>query len=312
MTKYFIAGGAGFIGSTLAHYLIKNPENQIVVYDNLSSGDIHFLDDICHLNNLKIVLDDIKNFDRLRIKMAGSDVVFHFASNADIAAAVNNPLIDFENGALLTQNVLEAMRINGIKKIIYASGSGVFGKTRGRVAHENYHPMIPISTYGASKLYGESLISAYCNMFDMDGKAYRFANVVGRRQTHGICFDFIRRLKEYPKKLHILGDGKQIKGYIHVDDVIDGIMMTKDSRNQYDYFNLAPKDRITVTEIADAVVEEMGLKNVEYEYTGGLSWKGDVADIKMSSGRARKYGWRPQYTSKEAIRKSIREMLEKE
>jgi UDP-glucose 4-epimerase len=308
-----MAGACGFILSTFLHRLInEEPQSEFIVYDNLSSGKLEFLDDIKDNPRLKIIIGDVKDLPKLTESMKSCDIVFHFCSNADISAAVNNPTIDFYEGALLTQNILEAMRLNGIKKIVYASGSGVFGETHGRTATENYHPMIPSSTYGASKLYGEALISAYCNMFDFNGKVYRFANVVGRFQTHGCGFDFIKKLKNNPKELQILGNGRQIKGYIYVDDVIDGILATYNSKNQYDYFNLAPKARITVKEIADIAAEEMGLSNVEYKYSGDISWRGDVKDIKMSAGRAKKYGWNPKYTTQEAVRKSIREMLGKE
>jgi len=311
--KYFMAGGCGFILSSIINKLMKEePESEFVIYDNLSSGKCEFLDNIINNPRIKIVIGDIKNLSSLTYFMEGCSCVHHFASNADISKAMSDPTIDFYEGALLTQNILEAMRINGIKRIIYASGSGVFGYTHKEIATEDYHPMIPVSTYGASKLYGESLISSYCNMFDMDGKVYRFANVVGKNQTHGICFDFIRKLKSNPRELQILGNGRQIKGYIYIDDVINGILATRNSENQYDYFNLAPKDRITVNEIADIVVEEMGLCNVKYEYTGDISWKGDVTDIEMSSEKAKRYGWEPQYTSKQAIQKSVREMLGKE
>lgn len=309
--KYFIAGGAGFIGSEMAHKL-WNDGHEIIIYDNLSSGNIKLIEDLIHKERFYFYKADIKNLKILTECMQGCDVVFHFASNADIAKAMLDPTIDFYEGALLTQNILEAMRLNKIKKIIYASGSGVFGETHKKVAHENYHPMIPVSTYGASKLYGEALISSYCNMFDMYGRVYRFANVVGKNQTHGCAFDFIKKLKDNSNELEILGNGKQIKGYIHVDDIINGILLTQDSKHQYDYFNLAPKARITVTEIANIVVEEMGLSNVKYKYSGDISWKGDVADIKMSANKAKKYGWNPKFTTQEAVTKSIREMLGKE
>ena len=224
-----------------------------------------------------------------------------------------DPTIDFYEGTLLTQNILEAMRVNGIKKIVYASGSGTYGCTGLFKAHEEL-PSFPISTYGASKVAGEALISAYCHMFDMRGTAYRFANVIGRNSTHGVIKDFIAKLKANPKELHILGSGDQFKGYMHVNDILDGINQTCFAHaSNYDVMNLAPNSQITVNEIANMVVEAMGLENVKYTYGGGFGgWRGDVPQIVMDSEKARKLGWRPLYTSKEAVWKSIREMLGKE
>jgi len=313
--RYFIAGGAGFIGSELAKALLKKEPNcEIIIYDNFSNGNLNFLISIpLWKSNIKIVAADIKDLERLTREMDNCDIVYHFASNADIAKAVADPTIDFYEGTLLTQNILEAMRINGIKRIVYASGSGIFGDTKGKIASEDYHPMKPISPYGASKLAGEALISAYCHMFDMNGIAFRFANVVGGNQTHGVTYDFINKLKINPHVLKILGNGEQIKGYIHVDDVINGLLNIDSIWNQnYSFFNLAPDDRITVKEIADIVIQEMGLDGVVCEYSGDMSWKGDVADITMSYEYAKRLGWKPTYTSKQAITKSIKEMLRKE
>jgi UDP-glucose 4-epimerase len=310
--RYFVAGAAGFIASNFINRLIKlYPDAEIIAYDNLSStGNWNLLTWAREHGNIKFIHSDVKNLNDVILYMKGASTVLHFSSNPDISKATTHPNIDFWEGTFLTQNILEAMRINAVKKIIYASGSGVFGNTGEVVADEDYHPMLPISTYGASKLAGEALICSYCHMFDMVGRAYRFANVVGKNQTHGICFDLIRKLKENPTKLKILGNGKQKKGYIYVEDVIDGILMTeKKCDNKYDYFNLSPDTQITVKEIADIVVQEMGLTNVKYEYSGEISWKGDVSLIKMSSKKAMAYGWKCSYTSEEAIRKSVQEML---
>jgi UDP-glucose 4-epimerase len=315
--KYFIAGGAGFIGSEMAHKL-WNEGHEIIIYDNLSSGNIKLIEDLIHKERFYFYKADIKDLKTLVECMQGCDAVLHFASNADISKAINDPTIDFYEGTLLTQNILEAMRINGIKEIIYASGSGVYGDNLGcEPVDEDFSPMAPISPYGASKLAGEAMISAYCHMFDIHSRVYRFANVIGKNSTHGILKDFIAKLKENPTKLYILGDGKQTKGYIHVSDILTGIEKTKDSKcygipYKYDYFNLAPDGLITVNRIAQMVMEEMGLRLVIFEYSGKTSWKGDVANIEMSSKKARSYGWQPQFTTEQAVRKSIREMLGKE
>lgn len=309
--KYFVAGAAGFISSQIINRLVSlYPDIEIVAYDNLSSGNPRYLNWAIAHGNVRFVVADIKDLNTLILYMKDCAVTYHFASNADISKAVIDPTVDFREGTCLTQNILEAMRFNAVKKIIYASGSGVFGNTGEIIADEDYHPMLPISTYGASKLAGEALICSYCHMFDIIGRSYRFANVVGGKSTHGIIKDFVEKLSKNPFYLKILGSGKQKKGYIYVEDVIDGIFMTeKKCTEKYDYFNISPDNQITVKEIADIVVEEMGLDNVKYEYSGETSWKGDVSLIKMSSNKAKAYGWKCSYTSEEAIRKATREML---
>ena len=243
--------------------------------------------------------------------MAGHDCVFLFASNPDIAKSMTQPDIDFWEGTYLVQNVIEAMRINQIKKIIYASGSGIYGETGYQEVSENYAPLLPISTYGASKLAGEAIICSYCHMFDITGRAYRFANVVGPNQTHGVAYDFIRKLKKNPHHLPILGDGTQSKSYIYVDDIIDAILLSDQlSEEKFDFYNVATGDYITVKEIADIVVEEMGLKDVDFQFSGGdRGWKGDVPVVRFNLKKIHSFGWRSKLNSQEAIRQSVRAML---
>ena len=182
--NYFIVGGVGFIGSHLVKTLItEEPGARVVIYDNFSSGQMWHLEGFEHHANLRIVKEDIKNKEALVQAMSGAEVVYHFASNPDISKAVTQPDIDFWEGTYLTNNVLEAMRIQGVKKLLYASGSGVYGDTGTLEVGEDYAPMLPISTYGASKLSCEALVGAYCHMFDMTAHVFRFANVVGPHQT---------------------------------------------------------------------------------------------------------------------------------
>ena len=311
--RALVAGGAGFIGSHLVRRLIETGAESVVVYDNFSSGQMWHLEGLLNESRLRIVEADIKDLPRLTVEMAGVETVYHFASNPDIAKAVQQPDIDFWEGTYLTQNILEAMRLVGAKKIVYASGSGVYGDTGLLEVREDFGPLLPISTYGASKLAGEALICSYCRMFDMIARVYRFANVVGPRQTHGVAYDFIRRLRENPRNLRILGDGNQSKSYIHVDDVLDAIFWT-DARStrQFDYFNVATGDYITVSEIADLVVDEMRLsrEQVEYEFTGGdRGWKGDVPVVRFDLTKIHALGWEARWPSREAMRRAIQAML---
>ena len=232
---------------------------------------------------------DVRDLSALRRAIANHDVVIHLAANSDIAKAVEQPRIDFEAGTLLTQNVLEAMRETSVARIVFTSGSGVYGDVPPGKIPEDYPHLRPISTYGASKLASESLISAYCHMFGMVGTVVRFANVVGPMMTHGVTYDFIHRLKKQPRQLAILGDGNQTKPYIHVDDVIDAVLLLlKRQTTSYDCYNVASEDQLTVRQIAGLVVEEMGLGAVTYKFTGGdRGWRADVPVYHLDSRRLR-------------------------
>ena len=313
--KVFISGGAGFIGSHLVHRLLAVPEvEEIVIFDNFSSGKESYLAEARNDSRVKVTEADLKDLPAVTSAMAGCDTVFHLAANPDIAKAVTQPDIDFWEGTYLTQHVLEAMRTNRVRKILYTSGSGVYGENPSVAFGEDYGPCIPISTYGASKLACEGLIAAYCHMFELKGRAFRFANVVGGRQTHGVGYDFIRRLQADPERLRILGDGTQRKSYVHVDDVLAAIRLA-DARTtkSYDVFNVATDDYITVREIADLAVEVSGipLGRTRYEFTGGdRGWKGDVPVVRFDCSKIKGLGWQARRTSAEAMTAAMKAMLE--
>jgi UDP-glucose 4-epimerase len=313
LTKYFIVGGAGFIGSHLVRHILKSEkESFVTIYDNFSSGKMWHLDEVKEFKNLKIITGDIKDLLLLKSSMKGNDIIYHFASNPDISKAITQPDIDFWEGTYLTNNVLEAMRVNNIKKLLYASGSGIYGDTGFLEINENYAPLLPISTYGASKLSCEALISSYCFMFDMNAAAFRFANVVGPNQTHGIGYDFVRKLLSDPSKLEILGDGTQSKSYIYVNDIIEALRLIElKYLNNFSYFNVATLDFISVKEIADIVVELLKLSKVEYNFTGGdRGWKGDVPIVRLNSDKIRNLGWKNLYSTEDAIIKSVSSIIE--
>jgi UDP-glucose 4-epimerase len=310
---YLIIGGAGFIGSHLVNRLLNEEKvSKVVIYDNFSSGKMWHLEDLKDNKNLSIIEADIKEMDKLTAAMENIDVVYHFASNPDISKAVTQPDIDFWEGTFLTNNILEAMRKKNVKKLVYASGSGVYGDTGITEVDEDYSPMLPISTYGASKLACEALISSYCYMFDINAAAFRFANVVGPHQTHGVGYDFIKRLLQNPKELAILGDGTQSKSYIYVSDIINAIRHIElKFLIEFNYYNVGTLDSISVTEIADIVTGIMHLKDVKYSYSGGKrGWKGDVPVIRLNSGKIRNLGWQNKYNTTEAITLSVKSMNE--
>ena len=308
----FVAGGAGFIGSHLVRRLLSDSfVKKIIVYDNFSSGKYQYMDDVKKDPRLVIIEGDIKNLEKLKSTMTKIDVVFHLASNPDISKAIRFPDVDFWEGTYLTQNILEAMRLNCVKNIFYTSGSGVYGEMGSYKCPEDHGPLMPISTYAASKIAGEAMICSYCHMFDMTGFSFRFANVVGPRQTHGVAYDFVRRLRESPEALKILGDGSQSKSYIYVEDVLDAIfLVAKKSQLRYDCFNVATEDYITVKQIADMVIKSMKLKNVQCEFSGGdRGWKGDVPVIRFDLEKIHSLGWRTKKTSVEAMQCAIDAMI---
>jgi UDP-glucose 4-epimerase len=306
-TQSFIAGGAGFIGSHLARALLCRGDQRVVVFDNLSSGSYAHLDGLLEEPRLTLVEADLQEVDKVVEAMRGSEHAYLLAANPDIAAAVHDPAIDFWHGTYLAQNAIEAARICGVPRITYASGSGVYGDSAKNELDEKYGPLLPVSTYGASKLGCEALLSAYTHMFGLNAVAFRFANVVGAGQTHGVTYDFVRRLREQPSRLHILGDGRQSKSYIHVSDVVSAMLTVADlGWNGFEVFNAGTGEHITVTEIAELVSSRMGLSGVRYEYVGGSrGWKGDVPVVRFRSEKLASLGWRCRYSTTEALIASI-------
>jgi UDP-glucose 4-epimerase len=312
--RFLIVGGAGFIGSHFCDRLLADPEiAAVTIYDNFSSGrEWHYQH---HLQDprFRVVRGDVKELMRLKSAMEGHDTVIHLASNPDIARAATEPDIDFREGTLLTNHVVEAMRVTGVSTILYASGSGIYGDLGEAEAHEDYGPIIPVSTYGASKLAGEALISSYSFMFGITGRAFRFGNVVGPHQTHGVGFDFLRQLLATPNRLRILGDGSQSKSYIHVEDVMNAVLLAAEKTEAaFRAYNVATGDYITVREIAELAVEVMDLKpgEVHFEFTGGnRGWKGDVPIVRLNTDRISSIGWTCRLKTREALRASMSSML---
>jgi UDP-glucose 4-epimerase len=313
--SYFVVGGAGFIGSHFVDRLLAAPDiPRVTIFDNMSSGrEWHFAH---HLRDerFRFVRGDAADLPGLLSAMHDHDTVVHLASNPDIAKAQKEPTIDFNLGTLLTQQVLEAMRQSGSRSILYASGSGVYGDLGEFEAREQHSTGLPISTYGASKLGSEALISAYCYMFNLRGRSFRFGNVVGPRQTHGVGYDFIKRLMSDPTRLNILGDGRQSKSYIHVDDIVEAVLTSHQKTSEaYQVYNVATGDYMTVTEIAELAVEVLGLRRerVRFSYSGGdRGWKGDVPVVRLAIDRIRRAGWFPQRSSRQAMRASMQSMLD--
>jgi UDP-glucose 4-epimerase len=310
--KVFIAGGAGFIGSHFVDHFLGATDARVTVFDNFTSGRHWHLREHLGAPRLSVVEGDLQDLAALTAALRGHDIVYHFASNPDIAKAVTQPDIDFWQGTYLTQNLLEAMRRVGAPRLVYASGSGVYGDAGHAPAPEDFAPLRPISTYGASKLAGEALISAYGQMFGLQAWVFRFGNVVGRRQTHGVAYDMIEKLRRDPRSVEVLGDGRQSKPYIHVTDIVAAIAHVVRARSHvgFDCYNVATDDALDVKTIVELVIEAMGLRDVTLRFTGGSrGWAGDVPVVRLDLRRITALGWHPSLSSLDAMRRSIREML---
>jgi UDP-glucose 4-epimerase len=306
----FVTGGAGFIGSHLIDTLIERGHT-VTVYDNLSSGNKQYIQH--HLRNKRFTFyeQDLLDLPTLKQKMQHHDLIFHIAANPHVRLGETHTDLDLRYETIATYNVLEAMRTNNIKKIIFSSSSVVYGETSKIALPETYGPLLPISLYGAGKLGSEGLICAFCGTFDFQAWIFRFANVVGSRGTHGVIVDFIDKLKTNPQTLEILGDGKQQKPYLHVSDCVQGMLFGfEHGHDQINLFNLGCDSNTTVTEIAHAVIKAMNLSKVSLNYTGGKrGWPGDVPHFQLDFTKIKKLGWTPTYTSTEAIQKAIQEIL---
>ncbi len=309
--RALVTGGAGFIGSHLVDRLLAEGR-EVVVYDNFSSGKREFID-----KNVRIVEADMLDTSMLNSVLAeGFDEVFHLAANPDVRIGAENTKVHLEQNIMTTFNLIEAMRKAKARRLGFASTSTIYGEATKIPTPEDYGPLLPISNYGASKLACEALISSYSNNFGIKSVMWRFANIVGPRSTHGITFDFINKLKADPKKLSILGDGKQTKSYCYVQDAIDAMMHTWErAKANVEVFNVGSEDYIDVNVIAKTVINEMGLKDVKFEYTGGVDggrgWKGDIKVMKLSIDKLKDSGWKPKYDSVHAIKLTAKSLLGK-
>jgi UDP-glucose 4-epimerase len=307
--RYFVTGGAGFIGSHLVDDLMKRGE--VTVYDNLSSGKKKFIQHHLDKPGFAFVQADLLDLTRLKREITGHDIVFHLAANPDARLGIADTALDLNQETIATYNVLQAMWESGIKKIVFSSSGTIYGETPVIPLPEDYGPVLPISLYGAGKLASEALITAFCHTFDMQCWIYRFANIVGNRGTHGVIFDFIHKLKRNPEELEILGDGNQEKPYLSVEDCVEGMLFGyQHSSERVNYFNLGCESTTRVSSIAKMVKEEMGLENARLDYTGGeRGWPGDVPQVRFNVDKIRKLGWSPRYDSDQAVRRAVKSMV---
>ncbi len=304
--KAFITGGSGFIGGYLAKQLLKIGTS-VTIFDKRPLPSESTLDCV-------FIEGDLLNLEQISNALSGGhDIVYHLAANADISAGVKDTALDLNLTTIATYNVLESMRRGSTKAIVFLSGSGVYGDLGATVATENMGPLLPVSLYGAGKLAAEGLISAFSSMFGFRATILRPANVVGGGQTHGVVFDFINKLKRDSNNLQILGDGKQTKSYLYVGDLYEAVSTVLQSqKDPVSLLNIASDDTVDVNWIAQKVIEAMKLPNVCVTHTGGkVGWTGDVPMVQLSTEKLKKTGWRPKYTSKDAVDLAIAEILDR-
>ena len=312
--KIVVTGAAGFIATNLLPRLLSG-DNEVHGIDNYHLGKREFIqrsagDRRFHFHEFDLLLRDevVKLFQEVR-----PELVWHLAANSDIQRGASETDFDLKGGTLVTYNLLEAMRLAGTRQLLFSSSGAIYGEPSVMPTPENYGPILPISLYAASKVASETLITAFANNYGIASWIYRFGNIAGPFPTHGVIYDFILKLKADPTRLKILGDGKQSKPYVHVEDCLDGMMFGHaHAKESVNFYNLAVPDATSVNEIAQWTIEAMGLdpKRVQLEYTGGpRGWPGDVPQVRLSTKRMEALGWRPKMSSAEAVRRAISETV---
>ena len=302
---YFITGCAGFIGSTLADRLLADGHN-VTGYDNFSTGQERFLDLARQSPAFQIVRGDTLDLPALTQAMQGADLVFHFAANADVRFGTEHPRRDLEQNTIATFNVLEAMRANGIKKIAFSSTGSIYGEPSVFPTPEGAPFPVQTSLYGASKLAGEGLIQAYCEGFGFRGYIFRFVSILGERYTHGHVFDFYKRLRDNPHELHVLGNGKQRKSYLYIQDCIDAMLIAVEKGlDNINIFNLGTDEYCQVDDSIGWITGQLG-ESPRLVYGGGeRGWIGDSPFIFLDCKKIRSLGWKPKLSIREGVIKTV-------
>ena len=303
--KAFVSGGAGFIGSNLVDRLL-DLGHEVTVYDNLSTGLLQFLEYARDFDCFRLVKGDLLDEDSLSEAITGHEFVFHLAANADVRFGTEHPRRDLEQNTIVTYNILEAMRNHGIRKIAFASTGSVYGEATVIPTPEGAPFPIQTSLYAASKLAGEGMIAAYCEGFGFQSWIFRFVSILGERYTHGHVFDFYRKLKQNPSRLKVLGNGKQRKSYLYIQDCIDAILLALEKSNEsVNVLNLGVDGYCELNDSIGWICEELGV-SPKLEYTGGdRGWIGDNPFIFLDTSKIRDLGWKPKLSIKDGVLKTI-------
>jgi UDP-glucose 4-epimerase len=304
--RAFVSGGAGFIGSHIADRLVTAGVH-VTIYDNFSTGQESFVSHHADNPRVRVVRADILDSERVNREIAGCDFVFHLQANADVRGGMRATRIDLEQNTIATWNLLEAMRLNDVKNMAFASSAAVYGEPDVFPTPESYAPL-QTSLYGASKFSCEAMIQAYSEYFGITCYIFRFVSWIGERYTHGVIFDFVEKLRADAQALEVLGDGKQRKSYLDVTDGVNGIFYAlQHARERKNVFNLGHDEVMNVLDLADIVVAELGLKNVRYRTTGGeRGWLGDSPFVHLDTGKLKALGWTPQISIDQGIRNTVR------
>lgn len=304
-----ITGGAGFIGSHLVDAFMNRNVN-VHVLDNLSNGSRKNIKRWLNNPKFTFIHGDLLNTADIEKVLNQCENVHHLAANPEVRLSSVKPEIHYRQNIKATYNLLEAIRKNGgVKTLTFMSSSTVYGEATKIPTPEDYAPLEPISIYGASKLACEALIIAYANTYGFKTIIFRLANIIGPRSKHGVIYDFIQKLNKNPRELEILGDGTQTKSYLHVKDCIKAILACLEkAKGRVQTFNVGSEDQTNVKTTAKIVTEEMELKNVKFKFTGGVDggrgWKGDVKNMLLDVKKLKTLGWKPTYSSEEAVKLS--------
>ena len=313
--RWFITGGAGFIGSHVVDLLVS-AGCKVTVYDNLRSSTTNYIKDYITSKKITFYKKDLLDQTTLRKAMKGHDIIWHLGANTNIPDGFTKHRMDLENDAIATWNVLESMVQNNIKDILFSSTGAVYGEQITGDFAETSGPLIPVSLYGAGKIASEAFISAYCNLFGIKAWIFRFGNVIGERTNHGIIYDFIHKLKKNQKVLEVLGTGKGEKNYFLVEECIHGILYTYNKVKKGPFpvlVNLGTDSTSKIMKISKIIMEEMNLKNVKYVFTGTQKgWPGDQPVVLLDTSKIHKLGWYAKKTSDQAVRIAVRRLLGKE
>lgn len=316
MSKILVTGGAGFIGSSVIDTLMIG-ENEVTVVDNLSAGDPSNLEQWKGSLRFRFIKGDLLD-PHLNI-LGDYDTVYHLAANPDVRLGSSSPSVHFSQNVLATYNLLEAIRKSPAEMFVFASTSTVYGEAQIIPTPESYGPLKPISVYGGSKLASEALVSSYASTYGFKAVILRLANIIGGRSSHGVIFDFVQKLRQNALELEILGDGTQSKSYLHVDDCVDAMIFAikhfvEEDHQKVSILNVGSEDQISVIKIADIVCQESHLYDVRYKINPGTpdgrGWAGDVKLMRLDISKLKSMGWRPKMNSEEAVRRTVRELLQ--
>lgn len=312
--RIVVTGAAGFIGSHLIDRLLREENCEIIALDNLASG-VNWIEHHIEARRVRFLKADLLDRSAVQNALQGASLVFHLGGNTNIPAGLQDPDLDIRNAVLATHNVLEAMRIHRVPRLVFTSSGAVYGKAMVKPTPETYGPLLPLSLYGAGKLASEAFISAYCSMFGLRARIFRLGNAIGPRIGHSAICDFVKKLSRDPKELEILGDGTAEKNYVLVDECIEGMLFVitrafSDEDPACDVINLGSSSSSSVMTIARTLIEELGLHDVRFRFTGGeQGWPGDQAKVYLDVSKVNALGWSAKLTSENAIRIAIRRFL---